>query len=271
MKNGNQMCLQNVSIWLTSSSMDPVFSKYDMQTSKISNHGRSLKMSFFSEKDSLYFDFGPLYTMTGSQDLDPVVGPQTNVWSSLTPCITTDSPAVSRRIITGDALHSRAACTQPCIVNTHSRAHCSRRARLCEQWVHGCVNNRARLCASARLCRGSPVILGLYSLKRCCLMGIGIPIINLGRSGNLLKFIMGTPNTNKTVSPYWIEALLLDLSVKLGSESSSPYHHILQGSTLSFLAGCPMSHFLGWHRNFLIYWYLKWTTRLSTQLVRRIN
>ena len=58
---------------------------------------------------------------------------------------------------TGDPLHSRAACTQPCNVNTHSRAHCSRGTRLCEQWVHGCVNNGARLCASARLCRGSPV------------------------------------------------------------------------------------------------------------------
>ena len=59
--------------------------------------------------------------------------------------------------VTGDPLHSRAACTQPCNVNTHSRAHCSPGARLCEQWGHGCVNNGARLCASARLCRGSPV------------------------------------------------------------------------------------------------------------------
>ena len=61
--------------------------------------------------------------------------------------------------ITGDPLHSRAACTQPCNVNTHSRAHCSPGARLCEQWEHGCVNNGARLCASARLCRGSPVCM----------------------------------------------------------------------------------------------------------------
>ena len=58
---------------------------------------------------------------------------------------------------TGDPLHSRAACTQPCNVKTHSRAHCSPGARLCEQWGHGCVNNGSRLCASARLCRGSPV------------------------------------------------------------------------------------------------------------------
>ena len=41
-----------------------------------------------------------------------------------------------------------------------------------------------------------------------------------------------------------------------------------QGSTLSFLAGCPKSHFLGWYRNFLVYFYLKldnqvvnWTCR----------
>ena len=66
-------------------------------------------------------------------------------------------------IITGDPLHSRAACTQPCNVNTHSRAHCSPGARLCEQWGHGCVNNGARLCASARLCRGSPVIMDCHN------------------------------------------------------------------------------------------------------------
>ena len=64
---------------------------------------------------------------------------------------------ISAATCTGDPLHSRAACTQPCNVNTHSRAHCSPGARLCEQWGHGCVNNGARLCASARLCRGSPV------------------------------------------------------------------------------------------------------------------
>ena len=64
-------------------------------------------------------------------------------------------------VITGDPLCSRAACTQPCNVNTHSRAYCSPGARLWEQWGHGCVNNGARLCASARLCRGSPVSLSL--------------------------------------------------------------------------------------------------------------
>ena len=65
----------------------------------------------------------------------------------------------TEEVLTGDPLHSRAACTQPCNVNTHSRAHCSPGARLCEQWEHGCVNNGARLCASARLSRGSPVVL----------------------------------------------------------------------------------------------------------------
>ena len=67
--------------------------------------------------------------------------------------------------ITGDPLHSRAACTQPCNVNTHNRAHCSYGARLCEQWGHGCVNNGARLCASARLCRGSPVNIHLPEIQ----------------------------------------------------------------------------------------------------------
>ena len=77
--------------------------------------------------------------------------------------------------ITGDPLHSRTTCTQPCNVNTHSRAHCSPGARLCEQWGHGGVNNGARLCASARLCRGSPVFMFLcqnhpvndYRGRRC--------------------------------------------------------------------------------------------------------
>ena len=75
--------------------------------------------------------------------------------------LTKTSDAILRDLatITGDPLHSRAACTQPCNVNTYSRAHCSPGARLCEQWGHGCVNNGARLCASARLCRGSPVTM----------------------------------------------------------------------------------------------------------------
>ena len=36
-----------------------------------------------------------------------------------------------------------------------------------------------------------------------------------------------------------------------------PHLWALQGSTLSFLAGCLKIHFLGWYRNFLVYWYLK--------------
>ena len=34
-------------------------------------------------------------------------------------------------------------------------------------------------------------------------------------------------------------------------------HFSCQGSTLSFLAGYPKSHFFGWYRNFVLYWYLK--------------
>ena len=71
-------------------------------------------------------------------------------------------------IYTGDPLHSRAACTQPCNVNTHRRAHCSPGARLCGQWGHGCVNNGARLCASARLCGGPPV----FSYQSGCGCGL---------------------------------------------------------------------------------------------------
>ena len=41
--------------------------------------------------------------------------------------------------ITGDPRHSQAAYTPPCNVKTHSRAHCSPGARLCEQWGRGCV------------------------------------------------------------------------------------------------------------------------------------
>ena len=37
------------------------------------------------------------------------------------------------------------------------------------------------------------VILGLYSLRRRCLISIGIPIINLRRSSDRLRFIMGIP------------------------------------------------------------------------------
>ena len=47
--------------------------------------------------------------------------------------------------------------TQPCSLFSRGTAVWTMGARLCEQWGHGCVNNGARLCASARLCRGSPV------------------------------------------------------------------------------------------------------------------
>ena len=89
--------------------------------------------------------------------------------------------------ITGDPLHSRAACTQPCNVNTHSRAHCSPGARLCEQWGHGCVNNGARLCASARLCRGSPVNMAVTNIDTkviYCFLHTRIPIDPFHRCGH---------------------------------------------------------------------------------------
>ena len=93
------------------------------------------------------------------------------------------APVVRHEDFTGDPLHSRAACTQPCNVNTHSRAHCSPGARLCEQWEHGCVNNGARLCASARLCRGSPVDLWVVvqtdSLLGPVTIAVGIDMCSL--------------------------------------------------------------------------------------------
>ena len=51
--------------------------------------------------------------------------------------------------------------TQPCSLFSG--------ARLCEQWEHGCVNNGARLCASARLCRGSPVCIFSWLFASSCL------------------------------------------------------------------------------------------------------
>ena len=39
----------------------------------------------------------------------------------------------------------------------------------------------------------SPLILGLYSLRRRRLTGMGIPMINLRRSDDRLRFIMGIP------------------------------------------------------------------------------
>ena len=45
--------------------------------------------------------------------------------------------------------------------------------------------------------------------------------------------------------------------VELPASDTWGLSFISQGSILSFLAGCPKSYFLGWYRNFLVYWYLK--------------
>ena len=65
-------------------------------------------------------------------------------------------------IITGDPLHSRALAhsraplfTQPCPHCSHSRAPGEQWARLCVFTLQGCVQ-------AARLCRGSPVIIGTW-------------------------------------------------------------------------------------------------------------
>ena len=65
-------------------------------------------------------------------------------------------------ILTGDPLHSRALAhsraplfTQPCPHCSHSRAPGEQWARLCVFTLQGCVH-------AARLCRGSPVILGIW-------------------------------------------------------------------------------------------------------------
>ena len=103
-----------------------------------------------------------------------------------------DLSTLNHHIITGDPLHSRAACTQPCNVNAHSRAHCSPGARLCEQWGHGCVNKGARQCASARLCRGIPVILCVVWMLRCrSIQTIGIDYLTCVRW--LLNYWAWTP------------------------------------------------------------------------------
>ena len=106
------------------------------------------------------WSYGPETVKLGCDLCDLHLWPWPFAWASLLSLIIIswwyDDGNIVKNV-TGDPLHSRAACTQPCNVNTHSRAHCSPWARLCEQWMHGCVNNGARLCASARLCRGSPV------------------------------------------------------------------------------------------------------------------
>ena len=42
-------------------------------------------------------------------------------------------------------------------------------------------------------------IEGLYSLERCSLSGIGIPIVNLRRSNNCLRFILGSMVSHQCV------------------------------------------------------------------------
>ena len=55
----------------------------------------------------------------------------------------------------------------------------------------------------------------------------------------------------------WCENLIFRRSRVLCSFCPRRNQKTYQGSTLSFLAGCPKSHFLGWYINFLVYWYLK--------------
>ena len=51
--------------------------------------------------------------------------------------------------------------------------------------------------------------------------------------------------------------IMMTQMINYDSDDTMEYERIEQGSTLSFLAGCPKSHFLGWYRNFFVYWYLK--------------
>ena len=48
--------------------------------------------------------------------------------------------------------------TQPCSMFSRGTA-------MWTIWGHGCVNNEARLCASAQLCRGSPVISTTFQIS----------------------------------------------------------------------------------------------------------
>ena len=79
----------------------------------------------------------------------------------------TMSEYMSKPIITGDPLHSRALAhsraplfTQPCPHCSHSRAPGEQWARLCVFTLQGCVQ-------AARLCRGSPVIICLLKNIPC--------------------------------------------------------------------------------------------------------
>ena len=42
------------------------------------------------------------------------------------------------------------------------------------------------------------------------------------------------------------------LTIQMFHWGKRSWNYHLHGSTLSILAGCPKSHFLGWHRNFLV-------------------
>ena len=85
--------------------------------------------------------------------------------------------------------------TQPCNVNTHSRAHCSPGAWLCQQYGHGCVNNGARLCASAWLCRGSPMLMWLK-------FGIKIAVSNFSMPHLIPQLIFSNMTSD------WLTAVL---------------------------------------------------------------
>ena len=89
---------------------------------------------------------------------------------------------IEMEVITGDPLHSRALAhsraplfTQPCHHCSHSRAPGEQWARLCVFTLQGCVQ-------AARLCRGSPVVMGEQVFVGC--------EVKVGFSGRLsyLKF-----------------------------------------------------------------------------------
>ena len=139
--------------------------RFKINALSIDSHYKGKTTSRQSYQDCLYIETGPWipYSWQGfTWGLRNIVLGHLNAWCHCR-CFygTKWSPAANTK---GDPLQSRAACTQPCNVNTHSRAHWSPGARLCEQWGHGCVNNGARLCASARLCRGSQRAAGSLEL-----------------------------------------------------------------------------------------------------------
>ena len=145
-------------------------------------------------------------------------------------------------IYTGDPLHSRAACTQPCNVNTHSRAHCSAGARLCEQWGHGCVNNGARLCASARLCRGSPVIYQLRGITTSTQELISPALIS--SSNDIIMGRMGICFTSVSTS-WWGEACCLFMMTSSNGNIFRVTGHLCGALTFSLIC----ARINGWVNN----------------------